>query len=79
MQDMQVDFEKNFQMDDMNEDDLLTNFPLEKGNIKDKFTVKNLDNLKMVFKKGASIGEEPLTVNAGMFINKWQSIFSINN
>ncbi|KAL0266864.1 UNVERIFIED_CONTAM: hypothetical protein PYX00_009300 [Menopon gallinae] len=44
MQDMQVDFEKNFQMDDMNEDDLLSNFPLDKA---DKTDPSNSEDSKI--------------------------------
>lgn len=56
MQDMQEDLEKTFQIDDMNEDDFdletkLTDIKLDKTN-KEKFTVTNLENLKMVLKKG---------------------------
>lgn len=54
MQDMQLDFAKTL-ADEMNEDefnlDKLTDFKLDKTN-KEKFTVTNLENLKMVLKKG---------------------------
>lgn len=59
---MQVDFEKTFQSDDLNGDefdfkDKLSGLSLNKVNDDVKFTVKNLEDLKMVFKKGPT-GED---------------------
>lgn len=63
MQDMQMDFEKNFQMDDTNEDEFALDGKITNFN-KNKFTVKNLENLKMVLKKGA-IKEEAIKTECG--------------
>lgn len=62
MQDIQTDFEKTFQNDDMNGDEFdleakLSDFKLDKVSDDVKFTVKNLEDLKMVFKKGSTAEE----------------------
>lgn len=67
MQDIQMDLAKTL-ADEMNEDefnlDKLTDFKLDKTN-KDKFTVANLENLKMVLKKG-NMEESGETTDPGM-------------
>lgn len=62
MLEMQSDFEKTFHGEDINGDEFDVG---DKMDVTDdvKFTVKNLENLKMVFKKGSTPMDE--TVEPG--------------